>query len=71
LKSRISFTDYYAATALPAPTGKPIEIFDPVNPTNHAAAMYDDAQRKKIVNAGNLLGPILRSESILDFRILP
>lgn len=51
LKTRISFADYYAATALPAPTGKPIEIFDPVNPANNIAAIYDDAQRKKIVNA--------------------
>lgn len=51
LKTRISFTDYYAAAALPAPSGKPIEIFDPVNPANNVAAMYDDAQRKKIVSA--------------------
>ena len=32
-------------------TGKPIEIFDPVNPTNNVAAMYDDGQRKKMVSA--------------------
>ncbi len=51
LKTRISFTDYYATSALPAPSGKPIEIFDPVNPTNNVAAIYDDAQRKKIVSA--------------------
>ena len=51
LKTRISFTDYYAASALPAPTGKPIEIFDPVNSTNNVAAIYDDTQRKKIVDA--------------------
>lgn len=51
LKTRISFTDYYAASALPAPTGKAIEIFDPVNPTNNVAAIYDEAQRKRIVSA--------------------
>jgi tRNA nucleotidyltransferase (CCA-adding enzyme) len=51
LKSRIAFADYYVATALPAPTGKAIEIFDPVNPTNNVAAIYDDAQRKRIVIA--------------------
>jgi len=51
LKTRISFTDYYAASALPAASGKPIEVFDPVNPTNNVAAIYDDAQRKKIVSA--------------------
>lgn len=51
LKTRIAFTDYYAASALPAPTGRPIEIFDPVNPTNNVAAMYDDGQRKKMISA--------------------
>src|SRR5262249_11296957 len=30
LKSRISFTDYYPASSLPGPTGKSMEIFDPV-----------------------------------------
>lgn len=51
LKTRIAFADYYAASALPAPTGKPIEVFDPVNPTNNVAAIYDEAQRKNIVSA--------------------
>lgn len=51
LKSRISFTDYYPASKLPGPTGKPMEIFDPVNETNNVAAVYDDTHRQKIVNA--------------------
>jgi tRNA nucleotidyltransferase (CCA-adding enzyme) len=51
LKTRISFTDYYPASKLPAPTGKPIEVFDPVNETNNVAAVYDDNHRQKIVNA--------------------
>jgi tRNA nucleotidyltransferase (CCA-adding enzyme) len=51
LKERIAFTDYYPATNLPAPTGKPIEIFDPVNETNNVAAIYDDTHRQKIVAA--------------------
>jgi tRNA nucleotidyltransferase (CCA-adding enzyme) len=51
LKVRIYFTDYYPASRLPAPSGKPIEIFDPVNETNNVAAIYDDNHRKKIVNA--------------------
>ena len=51
LKTRIAFTDYYAASALPAPTGKPIEIFDPVNETNNIASVYDDGHRQKVVAA--------------------
>jgi tRNA nucleotidyltransferase (CCA-adding enzyme) len=51
LKTRIYFTDYYPSSKLPAPTGKPIEVFDPVNETNNVAAIYDDNHRQKIVNA--------------------
>jgi hypothetical protein len=38
LKARIFFTDYYAASKLPGPTGKAMEVFDPVNETNNVAA---------------------------------
>jgi tRNA nucleotidyltransferase (CCA-adding enzyme) len=51
LKTRISFTDYYPAAKLPGPTGKAIEIFDPVNETNNVAADYDDGHRQKLVGA--------------------
>jgi tRNA nucleotidyltransferase (CCA-adding enzyme) len=51
LKTRISFTDYYPASKLPGPTGKAMEIFDPVNETNNVAAVYDDSHRQKIVSA--------------------
>lgn len=51
LKARIYFTDYYAASKLPGPTGKAIEIFDPVNETNNVAAVYDESHRQKIVCA--------------------
>ncbi|MHB8527294.1 MAG: CBASS oligonucleotide cyclase [Candidatus Acidiferrales bacterium] len=51
LKTRISFTDYYPASKLPGPTGKPMEIFDPVNPTNNVAGIYDDNHRQRIVTA--------------------
>jgi tRNA nucleotidyltransferase (CCA-adding enzyme) len=51
LKTRIYFTDYYPASELPAPTGKSIEVFDPVNETNNVAAVYDDNHRQKIVSA--------------------
>jgi tRNA nucleotidyltransferase (CCA-adding enzyme) len=45
LKVRISFTDYYPASKLPGPTGKAMEVFDPVNETNNVAAIYDDSDR--------------------------
>jgi hypothetical protein len=51
LKTRIFFTDYYAASKLPDPTGKPMEVFDPVNETNNVAAIYDESTRHKIVSA--------------------
>ncbi len=51
LKSRIYFTDYYSASDLPGPTGKAIEIFDPVNEKNNVASIYDENHRQKIVNA--------------------
>lgn len=51
LKTRIAFADYYPASKLPGPTGKPIEIFDPVNETNNVAAVYNDNERQNIVNA--------------------
>jgi SMODS domain-containing protein len=54
LKARISFTDYYPASKLPAPTGKPMEVFDPVNETNNVAGLYDDTHRQKIVSAAQV-----------------
>jgi len=51
LKERISFTDYYPTSRLPGPTGKAIEVFDPVNEANNVAAVYDDTHRQKVVNA--------------------
>lgn len=51
LKQRVSFSDYYSPSKLPAPTGKPIEIFDPVNPANNVAAEYSDQERRRIVDA--------------------
>lgn len=51
LKQRISFTDYYSASKLPAATGQPIEIFDPVNEANNVAADYSDQDRQRIVDA--------------------
>jgi tRNA nucleotidyltransferase (CCA-adding enzyme) len=51
LKARMFFTDYYPASKLPGPTGKAMEIFDPVNEMNNVAAGYDESHRQKIVSA--------------------
>ena len=51
LNERIYFTDYYPASRLPGPTGKAMEIFDPVNETNNVASVYDETHRQKIVSA--------------------
>jgi tRNA nucleotidyltransferase (CCA-adding enzyme) len=51
LKARIYFTDYYPASRLPGPTGKAVEVFDPVNENNNVASVYDETHREKIVNA--------------------
>ena len=51
LKTRVYFTDYYPASKLAKSTGKPIEVFDPVNENNNVAAIYNESQRQKIVNA--------------------
>jgi tRNA nucleotidyltransferase (CCA-adding enzyme) len=50
LRERIAFTDCYPSSRLPARTA-PIEVFDPVNPANNVAFLYDDSDRKRIVDA--------------------
>jgi len=49
LRERISFDDYYPASALPASGNDVIEVFDPVNPENNIARSYTEANRVKIV----------------------
>ncbi len=51
LKSRIAFSDYYAADKLPTNLSEPIQIFDPVNPMNNVASQYTEDNRRLIVNA--------------------
>ena len=51
LGERISFTDFYSASELPASTSDPIEIFDPVNAENNVAASYTAQHRDRIVEA--------------------
>jgi hypothetical protein len=51
LRDRIAFTDFYAASKLPARTGAVIEIFDPVNADNNVAQRYTETHRKLIVDA--------------------
>ena len=51
LAERIWFNDYYGRGKLPPPSGKPIEIFDPVNPENNVAHRYTRRDRDQIVDA--------------------
>lgn len=53
LSERIYFTDNYKAGDLPAPSVKPIEVFDPVNPKNNVAIQYDASHRDGIVEAAH------------------
>ncbi|MFI7435771.1 CBASS oligonucleotide cyclase [Micromonospora haikouensis] len=51
LRERIAFTDFYKKSELPKERVGTIEIFDPVNPTNNVARLYEAAQQKRIVLA--------------------
>jgi tRNA nucleotidyltransferase (CCA-adding enzyme) len=51
LGERIFFTDNYSASDLPVASGKPIEIFDPVNPSNNVAVNYEASDRDVIIEA--------------------
>jgi tRNA nucleotidyltransferase (CCA-adding enzyme) len=66
LKGRISFTDYYPSSKLPEKTGKPMEIFDPVNEKNNVAAIYNETNRQNIVTAARKA-----LESIASARFAP
>lgn len=63
LRERIAFADYYKPSELPASSGTPIEIYDPVNPQNNVAFRYTETQRDKIVDAADVaLSAILEAE---------
>jgi tRNA nucleotidyltransferase (CCA-adding enzyme) len=51
LKTRIAFPDHYPTSKLPAATGKPIEIFDPVNEVNNVSSDYSLQDRQRIIDA--------------------
>ena len=51
MRQRISFTDYYPADDLPAPTGTPMEVFDPVNPDNNVVKDYSLAHQQTLAQA--------------------
>jgi hypothetical protein len=50
LKERIIFTDYYPTSEVKN-SSDPIQIFDPVNPDNNVASMYNEQGRQAIVQA--------------------
>jgi tRNA nucleotidyltransferase (CCA-adding enzyme) len=51
LTERIAFTDYYPASALPKNRIGTMEVFDPVNPDNNVARLYEVSDQKRIVLA--------------------
>jgi hypothetical protein len=51
LSERIAFNTYYPASDLPNARVGEIEIFDPVNPTNNTARLYEHRDRFRIVDA--------------------
>lgn len=53
LSERIYFADNYVASELPAVSGRPIEVFDPVNPNNNVAINYEASERDTIVEAAH------------------
>lgn len=48
MRQPIIFTDYYNADAIPE-SWHPIQVWDPVNPTNNAARSYDDGHRRRLI----------------------
>jgi hypothetical protein len=53
LRERISFSDNYAASALPRARAGVVEIFDPVNAANNVAADWTGTDRSAIVEAAH------------------
>lgn len=53
LSERIFFTDNYVTADLPAASGKPIEILDPVNPLNNVAINYGTSDRDAVIEAAH------------------
>lgn len=51
LGERIAFDTYYPASDLPSDRVGEIEIFDPVNPVNNTARLYEAQDRDRIVDA--------------------
>jgi len=48
LRTPIIFADFYPNTAV-TPDGKPIQVWDPVNPANNVARTYTEADRQRLV----------------------
>ena len=53
LRTPIVFTDFYAADAVTATTD-PIQVWDPVNPSNNVARSYTDADRQRLVKTATV-----------------
>jgi hypothetical protein len=53
LAERIAFDDFYPPSELPEPSGKPTEVFDPVNPGNNVVVRYTAVERDRLVAAAH------------------
>lgn len=60
LRDRIVFSDYYAATSVPASSNR-VQIIDPVNAANNVARLYTDANANAIVEAALEAGDAIDS----------
>ena len=53
LEDQVAFTDYYAASTIPACSRVAIEVLDPVNADNNVAVHYGEGDRQRIVAAAH------------------
>lgn len=53
LEDQVAFTDYYAASAIPARSRVAIDVLDPVNADNNVAVHYGEGDRQRIVAAAH------------------
>jgi tRNA nucleotidyltransferase (CCA-adding enzyme) len=53
LRTPISFTDFYTARAISVSTD-PIQVWDPVNPSNNVACTYTDLDRSRLIETAKV-----------------
>ncbi len=61
LKEPIAFSDYYEEDEVPASGEDPMEIYDPITPTNNVAVAYDESDRRRVVQFASETLQLLRA----------